>query len=251
MITLITKEWQLSDIKGVIFDKDGTLIDSHVYWGRIIHRRANALIKYFNLKQETYPELCKTMGFSLEKKKLLPEGPIGLVSRQEVISIVNNFLLKLNPAANEKDIARIFSEEHELFNKEIYDYITLLPGAKDLLIKLKEYRISCAVVTSDTVKNAREIFDHFGIINLIDIFIGIDSTKEEKKTGIPAKIAMNHLNLSPNEVVVIGDAPMDIIMAKNANIKAAIGVTTGQTEKSVFRNHTDYIIDNLTQIFIK
>ena len=42
----------IKNISTIIFDKDGTLTDSHIYWAEIIYLRSNAIIDEFNLNSK-------------------------------------------------------------------------------------------------------------------------------------------------------------------------------------------------------
>lgn len=250
VITISAAGWQIPEIAGIIFDKDGTLIDSHKYWGRIIGRRARALIECYKLEESDYPILCHTLGFSLETQKLRPEGPIGLVSRDEVIKIMNDYLLSRDVDSTVEQIAQLFVEEHEKFAGEIFNYIELLPGVTELLARLHEKEVKCAIVTSDTPENAERIMKHLGIDNYFSVMLGKGSTKETKKTGAPALMAVELMGLPKENVITVGDAPMDIIMAKNGGLRGGIGVTTGQTVRDVFLNHTPHVVDSLEELQI-
>ena len=81
------------DIELIVFDKDGTLTDAHVFWAEVIRRRAAALVRHFDLTQNETAQLCQIMGLNVATGKLLPKGPIAIVSRDSVIEIVIEFLL--------------------------------------------------------------------------------------------------------------------------------------------------------------
>ena len=108
MIALKTEKWKIEDIDFVIFDKDGTFIDIHKYWGRVVELRANAIIRYFNLSQNFYKPLCDVMGYDINSKKLPPDSPVGLYARGKVQEILLYFLIKngveaLLPTSEMKD----------------------------------------------------------------------------------------------------------------------------------------------------
>jgi len=250
MISLKTDAWRIDDIETVLFDKDGTIIDSHLYWGRIIERRAKALLLAYSLPCDYFAELCRVMGYSNSLKKLLPEGPIALVGREEVIDIINVYLTKNNIKSNIKQISDIFLIEHELFAKELFDYIEILPGITDLLIKLKNNGIKTAVVTSDSVANTEIILAHLQINNYFDVIIGKESTTASKITGIPVFKALEYLHADSHGAVCIGDAPVDIIMALQSGCKAGVGVTTGQVPSEELLKHSLYVTSSIERIEI-
>jgi len=241
MITLFSPEWEISAIEAIFFDKDGTLIDSHLYWGRIIERRSQALISEFKLKDAIYPELCRCMGFSLKTRRLLPEGPIALVSRQEVIKIVLDFLAKQNVTATFEQVDELFIRVHSDFLQEIHEYVKILPGAERFLKKLKDSKIKTAVITTDSMKNTEEIMSLLGIGKYFDLLLGKEATPFPKTSGKPALIALEKLKVNNSNSIAIGDSPMDIKMARNAGLKAGIAVALGQVSFEDLKKETEYV----------
>jgi phosphoglycolate phosphatase len=247
-VSLETKTWRIDNIGGVLFDKDGTLIDSHLYWGRVIKRRAKALIQHYELDANLLSVTCHTMGYDIDNEKLLPQGPIALVSREEVIKIVLRFLMDCGVPAKEKDLISIFIKEHEFFLSELLAYTQILPGVRQILEELKRNSILTAVVTTDTVKNTEKILSHLNLKSFFDLVIGKESTSEAKTTGIPAKVALKQLGISTDCAICIGDAPMDLIMAKNSGLKAGIGVATGQVPVSTLLAYSPYVVTYMNNI---
>ena len=84
MIDIVGKDFCIPKIDTVLFDKDGTLMDSNVYWGEIIKRRAKKIIDTYEVSLSE-KELCLKMGYDTKEEKLLEEGPIAIVSRNRVI----------------------------------------------------------------------------------------------------------------------------------------------------------------------
>ena len=57
MINLSTNNWEIKNIETILFDKDGTLVDLHFFWGKMTEFRIKEIIKYYNLKEELFEEL--------------------------------------------------------------------------------------------------------------------------------------------------------------------------------------------------
>ena len=52
MLVLKTKNWQLDNIETVIFDKDGTFIDLHYFWGKMTELRVKEIIRRYGLDEK-------------------------------------------------------------------------------------------------------------------------------------------------------------------------------------------------------
>jgi phosphoglycolate phosphatase len=250
MATIRTTKWEIRGVNAVLFDKDGTLIDSHRYWGRIIERRARAILKRYSIDPALFPEICLAMGWQADLKRLREEGPIAILSREEVIAILSRFLAGQGIVSSESVLAELFIREHTAFGSELYQYVHILPSVQECIERFRSCSVKIAVVTSDTVVNTYKTLTHLGIDRLFDAVIGADSSKEPKTTGIPARMALDQLGVAPSDSVAIGDAPMDVLMAANGAMKACIGVCTGQISLESLRRHTPYTIASLGELNI-
>ena len=250
MVNLSTTNWKLENVKCVLFDKDGTLMDSHIYWSRIIERRSLALISAYELSFDRHEELCSTMGLDLKTKKLQPKGPIALVSRDKVVDVIVGYMNRQSIKIKHVDVSNIFDKEHSLFNKELNQYIQLIPNTLKFVETLKQLGVKTAIVTSDTILNTNTFLDQWEINNLFDFVVGKESTVESKDTGIPAQYAMDKLNVSPENTIAIGDAPIDILMAVKAKMLGGIGVATGQLPIETLRVYTPFTCNTLSEIKI-
>lgn len=246
-ISILTNTWKIENIKGILFDKDGTLLNSHFYWGEIIKRRANALINTYSLKPELFSDICTSMGLNIANNHLLPQGPIALVNREKVIDSILKFFYSQDIKLNYNEVEDIFKSEQKKFTNQAENFIQILPGVESLFKELKTYDVKISIVTSDTVANTEVFVNKYKLNSYVDLIVGKDSVNSPKVTGIPATFAINKLGLNSNNVICAGDAPMDLIMAKNSNTKG-IGLTTGQVQLENLQQHTLYTANSLTEL---
>ena len=71
MVNLVSNSFSLKSVEGVIFDKDGTITDSNIYWSNIIKLRAKKIIEYYGLKPIHFKNICSSMGLDNSTNKLL------------------------------------------------------------------------------------------------------------------------------------------------------------------------------------
>lgn len=250
MIKLKNSQWEIDKIDTVLFDKDGTFIDLHYFWGKMTELRVNEIIKQYRLSNDVFKGLCLKLGYDIESKKMLSDGITALYSRSVIIEIFCKDLNNIGINITQKDLETIFDEVNITFYKNMHKYTKPIESAINFIKKLKTYNVKLGIVTSDSKESTMLTLKHFAWENLFDIVIGRESTIETKESGVPVKLALELIGSKPENTVMIGDAPMDYIAAKNANIEKTILVATGQICKKELARTTNYTVNNLNEITI-
>lgn len=250
MISLKTQDWQLDNIDTVIFDKDGTFIDLHYFWGKMTELRVAEILKRYNLPKDNFQELCLRLGYDINSGKMLSDGITALYSRAIIIQIFCKDLKDFRVDISEKELEEIFDYVNTIFYKEMVKYTKPINSAIEFIKKLRKMDVKIGIVTSDSKESTELTLKHFDWENLFDIVIGRESTKETKESGIPVKLALEQLNACSENTIMIGDAPMDYIAAQNAGVEKTILVATGQIDKKDLLKTSDYVLDSLEEICI-
>ena len=84
--------------------------------------------------------------------------------------------------------------------------------------------------------------------DLFDVVIGRESSEYTKESGKPTELALSNLGANPNTTIMIGDAPMDFVSAKNAGVENVILLPTGQLEKKDFNLPEAKFVNSLKEI---
>lgn len=251
MISLKTPNWEIKNVETVLFDKDGTFIDLHYFWGKMTELRANAIIEYYQSKLDYFDDICKYLGYDVINKKMLKDGITALYSRPQIIELLNKSLnTKLNINSNEKELEVIFDNVSQEFYKNIKDYTQPINDAINFIKKLHSKNIKLGIVTSDSIESTQITLKQFGWEHLFKVVIGRESSSETKESGIPTKLGLEKLNAKSETAIMIGDAPMDCISAQNANIKTTILVSTGQLDLDELKKYSKYVVNTLKEIEI-
>lgn len=250
MISLISSDWQIENIDTVLFDKDGTFIDLHYFWGKMSEMRVNTIIKKYGLDNSLFSDLCLKLGYNTLTGKMLADGITALYSRPIIIQIFAKDLKGYGLEISEKELESIFDSVNTEFYKEMVKYTKPIDSAINFIKELRKKNIKTGIVTSDSRESSVLTLKHFGWENLFDVVIGRESTKETKESGVPVKLALDIIKSKTLSTVMVGDAPMDYIAAKNAGVEKTILVATGQIDKKYLLETSNLVVDSLEEVKI-
>jgi len=250
MISLKAPNWQIENIETILFDKDGTFIDLHYFWGKMTELRVQKIIDSFNINHECFEQLCLYLGYDIKSSKMLSDGITAMYSRSKIIAIFKNNLLDFGIKTTEKELEKIFDDVSTEFYKNMQNYTKPIASAIDFIHKLYYKGIKLGIVTSDSVESTILTLKQFGWEHLFTSVIGRESSPHIKESGEPTKLALKELHANPETTVMIGDAPMDYISAQNANIDKTILVATGQIDIETLALTSKHTIESLDKIII-
>ena len=251
MIKLKTKDWEIDNIETILFDKDGTFIDLHYFWGKMTELRAKEVIERFKMDNNLFSKLCLYLGYNIETGKMLKDGITALYSRPKIIDIFCSNLKECGINTTHQEIEKIFDYINTVFYKDMEKYTKPIESAIDFIRKVNRHGIKCGIVTSDSKESTLLTLKHFHWEDLFKSVIGRESTTEHKESGIPVKMALEELGANPKTTIMIGDAPMDYLAAINTGIEKTILAATGQIEKESLLETSPYVVNSLSEIEIE
>jgi 2-phosphoglycolate phosphatase len=211
------------NIKTVLFDLDGTLLD-------------------------TAPDLAIALNIVLQQnaRKPLPFDVIRPLS-----STGTRGLLGLGFQITEE--AAEYPQLREQFLNAYHDHITdqtkIFEGIDRVLHHLEKNGMPWGVVTNKPEDLAKQLLKNFQLDKRSSCIIGGDTLDKRKPDPAPLLHACELIGATPNECVYIGDAERDITAAKNANmfsIAALYGYITAEDNPKTWL--ADHYIDEPTQI---
>lgn len=248
---VILPNTEIDNVKMIIFDKDGTLIDIHHYWCSMIQFRAEFLVNSIIGidKEALYEDLISSMGIDLKTKKMKSEGPVGIKPRSFIVDIALQTIFKYIKSYSKEKVIDIFAEVDEYSKTKLKYIVKPLDGVLELLCNLKQVGILASVATTDLTHRA---VLSMSIIDLEDYFIdivGADLVKNAKPSADLVNLIVDKNKLTCDEIIVVGDSMVDLSMAKNAKCKF-IGVKTG-LYTSEFLDSREYLINDLRELKVQ
>jgi phosphoglycolate phosphatase len=250
MSEIILPNTKINDIKMIIFDKDGTLIDIHHYWCSMIKFRAEFFtksLKHIN-KQNLYNDLVDGMGIDLTANKMKSLGPVGIKPREFIIDIALKIISKYSDIYTRQKVIDIFAQVDEYSKTQLSKIVKPLAGTVEILNLLKENNIIVSIATTDLSSRAIITMKELNIEHFFTDIVGGDSVNNAKPHPDLVELIASKNNIEVDNILVVGDSIADLNMAKNAGCRF-LAVKTGLCNEE-FEEKSDYIVDDLTQVKI-
>lgn len=195
--------------KLVVFDLDGTLIDSLLD----IEVYINQMLKKYGYKERTYNELRLLIG---DGAKNLVKNAIGQDISEE--------LLQERLAFYNTNYTKSGSPK-----TKIYD------GIKKVLVTLKNKGYKIAVLTNKPQETTDKIIEKYFDFVEFDAVIGSTSSRKRKPDKEETVKLMQRFNACNDDVYFVGDGEADFLTAQNACVKS-ISVLWGYRDREFLKS---------------
>ncbi|MDX1765092.1 MAG: HAD hydrolase-like protein [bacterium] len=209
----------MKEIDLLIFDLDGTLIDSTQDIVNAVNHTLGALGEP-PLTEEMISQYVGVGVLRLLRKCILQEH---LDRADEAVSIFRRY-----------------------YKSHLVDHTTLYPGIREVLDHFSGKKK--AVLTNKTETFVRPILKGLGIKREISYAIGANSKGIPNPAKAPVEKILKRFRSTPERTVIVGDSPVDVQTGRLAEILTC-GVTWGfHTREELTRAGPDYMIDHATEL---
>ena len=185
-------------IKGVIFDLDGTLIDTT----HEIQHIFNQLLESYSLPKRSFDFFKENIGNGVE-----------------------DLLQKSLPSGYSRNISPMLEKVKEIYSENLNKKSRPFEGIKEILDLLNENGIQIGIITNKmhhlAVRCVDTFFPYYPLIT-----IGAGHLHPKKPSPDSALVLAGEFKTKPSEILFIGDSSVDIKTAKNAGM-VPIGVEWG------------------------
>ncbi|WP_144207497.1 HAD family hydrolase [Shewanella donghaensis] len=187
----------MNNIKGVLFDLDGTLADT-----------APDLVHALNLSLKDRgiaPKSIESLRYAASNGSLaLVKAGVPELEEQQQIAIQQSLLIHYQQVNGEK--------------------ASLFAGFENFLLFLEQQNIPYGIVTNKQARFTRPLLKALKIEAKLKTIISGDSTMHPKPHTAPMLLAAQQINCKPESILYVGDAQRDLIAAQNACMVGAIAL---------------------------
>jgi 2-phosphoglycolate phosphatase len=207
-----------SPLAAVLFDMDGTLIDSYP----AIAASVNHVRSLYSLPPLSVAEVNRHVG---RGAGYLLEKTVGIG----------------DPAAN----AAAYRQHHPTVLRE---GTRLLPGAHETLFALKGRGLKLGVCSNKPVAFTRELIAYLGLAAVLDVVLGPEDVARPKPAPDMLLAALAWLGVGPAQVLYIGDMTVDIQTARAAGVSVWVVATGSDTAEALDAAAPDRRMGNLAEL---
>ncbi len=204
-------------IKLIIFDLDGTLVDS----GIDITKALNYAIEPYGLDKITVSQTTAMVGEGLSR---LIEKMLGNQRADIIPDVLERFV--------------------RYYSGHLADFTLPYPGVQETLQQLSGYRK--VVVSNKREILSKRLLETLELSGYFDIILGSDSVEEKKPSPKPVLQMLRRFSLRPEEAVIVGDSNYDIDSGKAAGV-GTIAVSYG-FRRPEFLGGADFLIDSMGEL---
>lgn len=194
----MTQNFSLRPLRGVLFDLDGTLLDTYDVIRTSFQRAMNTVFGH-DVSMDAFNA-----------------------------SIGRPLAVQLRAYADSPEQLEEIFEAYRKHDREVRaSLLREFDGMRDVLDALKEQGYTLGVVTSKQTDSARDCLTRCNIIDYFSCVVGADQVVHPKPAADPILLGAKLCSLSVDECLYIGDSPYDIQAATAAHTQS-IAVAWGQ-----------------------
>ncbi|MGA9253220.1 MAG: HAD family hydrolase [Roseobacter sp.] len=223
----------MTELRGIIFDKDGTLFDFSKTW----EAWAASFLRRIGQNEQHSIALGAAVGFDFKTQKFARDSIVIAGTPAEVA----HALTPQVPGRSIAEILNLINEEAEKAPQA--EVVPLKPFINEL--KRKGYHVG--VVTNDAEQPARAHLDTADVTGLFDFIAGFDSGFGAKPAAGQLLAFAQAVEIAPEAVLMVGDSTHDLIAAERAGMRA-VGVLTGLADAQILAPFAETVLADIGQL---
>jgi phosphoglycolate phosphatase len=221
-------------IKGIIFDKDGTLFDFNATWGAW----TRGMLEAETADQPAlFAPLAAALGYDTTRNRFRPDSIVIAATAGETADRILTVLPHLDRSAL---LGRMNAAAAQVPQIEA---VPLVPYFSDL----RAQGLKLGIATNDAEAPARAHLQRAGISDLFDFVAGYDSGHGGKPAPGQLLAFCRQTGLQPAECVMVGDSTHDLHAGQAAGMRT-IGVLTGPAPAAELAPFADVVLANIGEL---
>ncbi|ESZ47385.1 HAD family hydrolase [Mesorhizobium sp. L2C054A000] len=228
----------MADIKGILFDKDGTLVDFNATWLGIADFMAMDAAEGDRWKAD---RLLSAAGFDFVAKRFKPDSIFASGTNMDVVEL-------WFPRLSDEDQMLAVARFNEITSVQGSSMAVALPGIVAALTALHKRSYRLGVATNDSTAGAEKTMVTLGVAQLITAAYGYDAVANPKPAPDTIVAFCDLTGLKASEIAMVGDNRHDLEMARAGGCGLAVGVLSGTGTRESLSAIADVVLDSVADL---
>jgi phosphoglycolate phosphatase len=225
-------------IRGILFDKDGTIID---YWRTWVPINRAAALYAADGDKALADALLRLGGHDPVSDCITPGSPL---AAGDALDIAEAFAS--HPGIAPAD--RLVDGIDRIFCAGGAQHSTLISGAADTLAELKRRGFRIGLATNDSSAGLEASLAPHGILSLFDFTVGCDAGFGSKPDPRMIEGFCVAVGLARDQIAMVGDAAQDLVMGRVAGVAMNVGVLSGTSRRQDLAAFADLLVDSINDL---
>lgn len=225
-------------IKGIVFDKDGTLIDVDRTWLPIYR---NILKELFATDEAGAEVLMEKAGYDPVTRRMRAGSVIAGGTTGQLVDI-------WWAGHNVKDRADMCRRLDHDYVALVEQHLTPLMPLPPIMAALRADGYRLGLATNDSFVSATHHVKLIGLAAHFEAIITSDRVSQAKPSGDMIRAFALQTGLQPFEIAIVGDNSHDLEEARNGGAGLGIGVLSGNAAREDIAHLADYVIDSVADL---
>ncbi len=225
--------------KGIVFDKDGTLIDFNPTWLPVYRYAA---LEVTNNDAQLARKLLAEHGYDYSTGRFIGGSLLAAGTNHEIARAWAEYLPDVD---DEVKLESLSVRLNQIFQHQGALNTTPVRSLQTTIRTLKQAGLKLGVATSDSYQGIHNTLEPFDVISEFDFLCGYDSGYGVKPEPGMVLAFCQAMSLTPAEVIVVGDNRHDMEMGKNAQAGLCVGVLTGASTRDDLEELADIVFEDI------
>ncbi len=228
----------MADIRGILFDKDGTLIDFHATW----YAAADAMaLRAAGQDRARADRLLDAAGFDFATGRFRPDSVMAAGTNEDVVAL-------WYPHLGESERRAALGEFDAMTASHGLAEPVALPGCRTVLSTLHAAGYRLGVATNDSTGGAERTLLSLGVAQMFVAAYGYDAVANPKPAPDTIHAFCDLTGLKPAQLAMVGDNRHDLEMARAGGAGLAVGVLSGTGTLETLSPLADAVLGSIVDL---